>query len=83
MLATAKGFYNGSEIVLDSPTKLKKGQEVMITYIISQPTDNINFSKSAESTDSIVDSLLGAIPDNGKSLEEYQEERLSKYADFN
>ena len=28
MLATAKGYYNGSQIVLDSPVNIQKGQEV-------------------------------------------------------
>ena len=81
MFATAKGYYNGSEIVLDSPAQLNKGQEVVITYIISKPKENDK--NSQEIQDSIVDSLLGAVPDSGKSLEEYQAERLKKYADFN
>ena len=37
MLATAKGYYNGSQIVLDSPVNIQKGQEVIITYTIIQP----------------------------------------------
>ena len=62
MLATAKGYYNGSRIVLDSPVNIQKGQEVIITYTIIQPVVEKN------SQNSIVDSLVGAIPNTGKSL---------------
>ncbi len=74
MLATAKGHYNGSQIVLDTPVKFQRGQEVVITYTIIQqtPKEKENFS--------LVDSLIGAIPDSGKSLEDYRAERLEKYA---
>ena len=77
MLATAKGYYNGSQIVLDSPVNIQKGQEVIITYTIIQPVVEKN------SQDSIVDSLVGAIPNTGKSLLEYRSERLQKYASIN
>ncbi len=77
MLATAKGYYNGSQIVLDSPVNIQKGQEVIITYTIIQPVVEKN------SLDSIVDSLVGAIPNTGKSLSEYRSERLQKYASIN
>ena len=77
MLATAKGYYNGSQIVLDSPVNIQKGQEVIITYTIIQPVVEKN------SQDSIVDSLIGAIPNTGKSLSEYRSERLQKYASIN
>ena len=77
MLATAKGYYNGSQIVLDSPVNIQKGQEVIITYTIIQPVVEKN------SQDSIVDSLVGAIPNTGKSLSEYRSERLQKYASIN
>ncbi|MDY4673380.1 MAG: hypothetical protein SO161_11465 [Treponema sp.] len=77
MLATAKGYYNGSQIVLDSPVNIQKGQEVIITYTIIQPVVENN------SQDSIVDSLVGAIPNTGKSLSEYRSERLQKYASIN
>ena len=77
MLATAKGYYNGSQIVLDSPVNIQKGQEVIITYTIIQPVVENN------SQDSIVDSLVGAIPNTGKSLSEYRLERLQKYASIN
>ncbi len=77
MLATAKGYYNGSQIVLDSPVNIQKGQEVIITYTIIQPVVEKN------SKDSIVDSLVGAIPNTGKSLSEYRSERLQKYASIN
>lgn len=77
MLATAKGYYNGSQIVLDSPVNIQKGQEVIITYTIIQPVVEKN------SQDSIVDSLVGAIPNTGKSLSEYRSERLQKYTSIN
>ncbi len=77
MLATAKGYYNGSQIVLDSPVNIQKGQEVIITYSIIQPV------VEKDSMDSIVDSLVGAIPNTGKSLSEYRSERLQKYASIN
>ena len=77
MLATTKGYYNGSQIVLDSPVNIQKGQEVIITYTIIQPVVENN------SQDSIVDSLVGAIPNTGKSLSEYRSERLQKYASIN
>ena len=77
MLATAKGYYNGSQIVLDSPVNIQKGQEVIITYTIIQPV------VEKDSMDSTVDSLVGAIPNTGKSLSEYRLERLQKYASIN
>ena len=77
MLATAKGYYNGSQIVLDSPVNIQRGQEVIITYTIIQPVVENN------SQNSIVDSLVGAIPNTGKSLSEYRSERLQKYASIN
>jgi len=74
MLATAKGYFNGSHIVLDSPVKFQRGQEVVVTYtIIKSIPQNNNQS-------SLVDSLIGAIPDSGKTLSEYRSERLRKYA---
>ena len=77
MLATAKGYYNGSQIVLDSPVNIQRGQEVIITHTIIQPVVEKN------SQDYIVDSLVGSIPNTGKSLSEYRSERLQKYARIN
>lgn len=74
MLATAKGYYNGSHIVLDTPADFKKGQEVIITYTIVNSTHK-KINKSA-----VIKSLIGAIPDSGKTLAEYRSERLKKYA---
>lgn len=74
MLATAKGFYNGSTIVLDPSIKFQKGQEVIVTYsTVNQESWN------AKNVSDIVDSLAGAIPNTGKTLSEYREERLKKY----
>ena len=67
-------YLNGSHIVLNSPVKFKRGQEVVVTYTIIQSVPN----KSNQ--DLLVDSLIGAIPNNGKSLSEYRSERLIKYA---
>lgn len=76
MLATAKGYYNGTQIVLDSSVQFRQGQEVVVTYTV--------FPKALkkESVSSVIDSLVGAIPDTGKALSEYREERLKKYADI-
>jgi len=73
MLETVKGYYNGTQIVLDSPVKLRQGQEVVITYRVFKSnlrqTSKINLIKS----------LVGAIPYTGKSLDDYRKERLKKY----
>ena len=60
--------------VLNSPVKFKRGQEAVVTYTIIQSVPNKN------NQDLLVDSLIGAIPNNGKSLSEYRSERLRKYA---
>ena len=73
MLETVKGYYNGTQIVLDSPVKLRQGQEVVITYRVFKSnlrqTSKINLIKS----------IVGALPDTGKSLDDYRKERLQKY----
>lgn len=74
MLATAKGYFNGSHIVLDSPVKFQRGQEVIVTYSIIQSVPKNNNQSS------LVDSLIGAIPNSGKTLSDYRSERLRKYA---
>ncbi|MGN0728533.1 hypothetical protein [Treponema sp.] len=74
MLATAKGYFDGSHIVLDSPVKFERGQEVLVTYTIIQP------AQEKADKDSLVDSLVGAIPNTEKPLSEYRAERLEKYA---
>ena len=76
MLATAKGYYNGTQIVLDSSVQFQQGQEVIVTYTVSPKI------LKKESLLSVIDSLVGAIPDAGKELSEYREERLKKYADI-
>lgn len=83
MFATTRGYYNGSQIVLDSPAQLKKGQEVVIAYVIPQPEKIKEPEETQESIESVVDSIVGAVPDSGKTLEEYREERLKKYENFN
>ena len=75
MIATAKGFFDGQQIVLDPPVRLEAGQEVVIAYTV------VTSKTSKESKSNIVDSLIGAIPNTGKSLEDYRSERLEKYAD--
>lgn len=69
MLATAKGYYNSSQIVLDSPVEFQRGQEVIVTYTVIRSTPKKN------NQDILVDSLIGTIPNTGKSLEEYRSER--------
>lgn len=76
MLATAKGYYNGSQIVLDSNVQFQRGQEVIVTYTVTGST------LEKYNRNNLVDSLVGAIPNSGKSLEEYRSERLKKYADI-
>lgn len=74
MIATAKGFFDGQQIVLDPPVRLEAGQEVVIAYTI------VTTAKSVETKSNIVDSLIGAIPNTGKTLDDYRSERLEKYA---
>lgn len=75
MIATAKGFFDGQQIVLDPPVRLEAGQEVVIAYTV------VTSTKSKETKSNIVDSLIGAIPNTGKTLDDYRSERLEKYAD--
>ena len=70
MIATAKGFFDGQQIVLEPPVRLEAGQEVVIAS-----------SEKKNAKADLVDSLIGAIPNTGKSLEDYRSERLEKYAD--
>ena len=74
MLATAKGYYNGFHIVLNTPVQFQQGQEVIITYTV------LSQDSKREMLASIVDSLRGVIPNREKELSEYREERLKKYA---
>lgn len=74
MLATAKGYYNGSHIVLNTPVQFQQGQEVVIAYTVL-PADS-----KQETVASTVDSLIGIIPNRKKELSDYREERLKKYA---
>ena len=73
MFATAKGYFNGSHIVLNSPVKFQRGQEVIVTYT------TIQSAPKKSNQDFLVDSLIGAIPNSGKTLSEYRAERLRKY----
>lgn len=75
MIATAKGFFDGQQIVLDPPVRLEAGQEVVIAYTVATT------AKSVVAKSNIVDSLIGAIPNTGKTLDDYRSERLEKYAD--
>ena len=74
MLATAKGHYNGSHIVLNTPVQFQQGQEIIITYTVL-PTNS-----KQETVSSTVDSLIGILPNRERELSEYREERLKKYA---
>ena len=56
------------------PVQFQKGQEVIVTYTISQ-----SLSKN-HNHENIVDTLVGAIPNTGKTLAAYHSERLKKYA---
>ena len=74
MLATAKGYYNGSHIVMNTPVQFQQGQEIIITYTVL-PTNS-----KQETVSSTVDSLIGILPNRERELSEYREERLKKYA---
>lgn len=53
-----------------------------IEFLVNAQKQNIKSEKSAKDTidvEAIVNSLIGVIPDTGKSLEEYRNERLKKY----
>ena len=39
-------------------------------------------AKSKETKSNIVDSLVGAVPNIGKTLDDYRSERLEKYAEI-
>lgn len=77
-LAPAKGYFDGTHIVLTSPVHFPRGQEVIVTPAIGHQPPPQPFP-SPEEIDAIVDSLRGAIPDTGQTLEEIREERLKKY----
>lgn len=77
-LAPAKGYFDGTHIVLTSPVHFARGQEVLVTPAKRSAPPPESFP-SPEEIDAIVDSLVGAIPDSGKTLEEYREERLEKH----
>ena len=67
MIATAKGFFDGQQIVLEPPVRLRleAGQEVVIAYTVVASSEKKNAKAD------LVDSLIGAIPNTGKSLEEW------------
>ena len=53
-----------------------------IEFLVNAQKQNIKSEKSAKDTidvEAIVNSLISVIPDTGKSLEEYRNERLKKY----
>ena len=62
MLATAKGYYNGSHIVLNTPVQFQQGQEIIITYTVL-PTNS-----KQETVSSTVDSLIGILPNREREL---------------
>ena len=55
--------------MLDPPVRLEAGQEVVIAYTVATS------AKSVEKKSNIVDSLIGAIPNTGKTLDDYRSER--------
>ena len=76
-LAPAKGYFDGTHVILTSPVYFSRGQEVFVTPAVSEPPSS-PYPSPAE-IDAIVDSLRGSIPDTGQTLEEIREERLKKY----
>jgi hypothetical protein len=72
-LAPAKGYYDGTHIVLTSPVHFARGQEVLVTPSAARTPPR------KQSWREFVESLVGLVPDTGKTLEEYRDERLQKY----
>ena len=52
-----------------------------IEFLVSRRKEQISDKKSITDETYVESSLTGAIPDMGKSLEEYRSERLKKYED--
>ena len=50
-----------------------------LEVIIMPAEEREAVSNKETDVDNIVNSLIGSIPDNGKTLEEYRAERLAKY----
>ena len=47
MLATARGYYDGSHIVLTPPVAFERGQEVIVTYSVpSRAKKDVFYSES-------------------------------------
>lgn len=55
----------------------EKQIEIVYSYVTFLKTQSEK-EKSTKSVDDILDSLIGIIPDQGKTLEEYKEERISE-----
>lgn len=55
----------------------EKQIEIVYSYVAFLKTQSEK-EKSTKSVDDILDSLIGIIPDQGKTLEEYKEERISE-----
>lgn len=72
-LAPATGYYDGTHIVLTSPVHFARGQQVLVT-----PSE-ARTPPRQQPWREFVESLVGLIPDTGKTLEEYRDERLQKY----
>jgi len=76
-LATAKGHYDGTHVILDAPLlrRPRPGQEVTITFAM----DPLPPPAPRRSRHDLVALLRGSVKDTGKTLEEFREERLKKY----
>ena len=53
--------------------------EFLVSTRKKEQTQRGKTVEAKEDVDAIVDSLIGAIPDMGKTLEEFRAERLKKY----
>lgn len=59
----------------------KDDYDKAVSYIefLASAREKEKNKKETVDVEAIIASLIGAIPDTGKSLEEYREERLKKY----
>lgn len=66
--------------VISLPKTLQNSRlEIIILPAEDVKADTADTAKATSFISDIVDSLTGIIPDNGKDLEDYRAERLSKY----
>lgn len=61
-------------------TMTEKQIEIIYTYAQFVEAQKKNHKKSSESVEDILNNLIGSVPDNGMTLEDFRKERiLDKY----